>query len=106
MGCGNSTVKDKEPVLETVAVVDSSKVDKLKFRQPTVVDLLGEERAELDAKLLRWGSQVFDALDVGQKGSATGADLASELKKLPPTKSPKLALVSCSCHPTRCLSRV
>jgi hypothetical protein len=106
MGCGNSTVKDKEPVLETVAVVDSSKVDKLKFRQPTVVDLLGEERAELDAKLLRWGSQVFDALDVGQKGFATGAGLASELKKLPPTKSPKLALVSCSCHPTRCLSRV
>ena len=106
MGCGNSTAKAPEQILESVAVVDASKVDKLKFKQPTVVDLLGDERAELDANLLRWCSQVFDALDVGQKGFATGAGLASELKKLPPTKSPKLALVSCSCHPTRCLSRV
>ena len=29
----------------------AGKADKLKFRQPTVIDLLGDERAELDAKL-------------------------------------------------------
>jgi hypothetical protein len=107
-----STGKEKEPVLETVAVVNASKVDKLEFRQPTDQgDPLSSTHVSVpersvrswmsDAQLLRWALQVFDALDVGQKGFATGADLASELKKLPPTNSPKLAPVRCSCHPTR-----
>ena len=100
MGCGNSRATAPEPIRETAGAEtkDISKVDKLKFRQPTVLDLLGEERAELDAKLTRWGLNVFDAL-VDQKGCSTGTDLASALKKLPPTKSPTLAPVSCFCHP-------
>jgi hypothetical protein len=99
MGCGNSKATAPEPIRETAGAEtkDISKVDKLKFRQPTVADLLGDERAELDVKLIRWGQNVFDAL-VDQQGCSTGTDLASALKKLPPTKCPKTAPVSCFCH--------
>jgi hypothetical protein len=100
MGCGNSRATAPVPIGETAGAEtkDISKADKLKFRQPTVIDLLADERAELDAKLIRWGMNVYDAL-VDQKGCSTGTDLASALKNLPSTKSPNLAPVICFCHP-------
>ena len=100
MGCETSKEQqvqdpDQGPA-DPAAPVEKPKGDKLKFRQPTVIDLLGDERAELDAKLLRWATKIFDEIDADGKGYLTGPDLAAALKKLPPSKAPKLAPV-CPC---------
>ena len=81
------------PETQAASAAGAGKADKLKFRQPTVIDLLGDERAELDAKLLRWATKIFDEIDADGKGHLTGPDLAAALKKLPSAKAPKLAPV-------------
>ena len=75
MGCGSSQLSEAARAPENP--------DKLKFRQPTVVDLLASEAAEHDALLARWGSSVFKQFDADGNGRLDGKELAAALKKLP-----------------------
>ena len=75
MGCGWSE--------QSEAVRAPDNPEKLKFRQPTVVDLLASEAAEHDALLARWGSSVFKQFDADGNGRLDGKELAAALKKLP-----------------------
>ena len=75
MGCDSSQLSEAARAPENP--------DKLKFRQPTVVDLLASEAAEHDALLARWGSSVFKQFDADGNGRLDGKELAAALKKLP-----------------------
>lgn len=57
--------------------------DKMKFQQPTVLDLLADERKTHEALLLRWATKVFDSFDTDKDGKLDAKELAASLQKLP-----------------------
>ena len=81
MGCAatKNVVAQELPQSEPELVCATNR-DKVKFKQATVVDLLGAEKEENDRVLLRWASEVFMHLQKDDEDRVVRCSAASDTR--------------------------
>ena len=76
MGCGASKAAvPQEPAASEPEPICETKKDKVKFKQATVIDLLGAEKEENDRILLNWASKVFTHLQKDDDSRVVGCSV-------------------------------